>query len=95
MDFKLNLISFIFTSAIGVVSLNTNAQFDDYPFYAESIVQNTTPSESKIVENQVQILHSGIASFQKRIDLVRKAKKSIIMEYFIWEKDTSGLLLIH
>jgi len=95
MDFKLNLISFIFTSAIGVVSLNTNAQFDDYPFYAESIVQNTTPSESKIVENQVQILHSGIASFQKRIDLVRKAKKSISMEYFIWEKDTSGLLLIH
>lgn len=54
-------------------------------------------NESKVTgkKNEMQILHSGIASFQKRIDLIKKAKKRISIEYFIWEKDKAGLLLFH
>jgi putative cardiolipin synthase len=46
-------------------------------------------------DNKMQLLNSGLASFQKRIDLVRKAKERISIEYFIWEKDKAGLLLFH
>ena len=42
--------------------------------------------------NQVMVLNSGIASFQKRLDLIRQAKKSIEIEYFIYSIDTAGRL---
>lgn len=68
---------------------NAAEEFAEYPYY---FVNETSKSG---VENQMQILHSGIASFQKRIDLIKKAKKRISIEYFIWEKDKAGLLLFH
>ncbi len=73
----------------------TIASYDEYPFYKVSEETLLESSATQIVNNQVQILHSGIASLQKRIDLIRKAKKRISIEYFIWEKDTAGLLLFH
>lgn len=63
--------------------------FGEYPYYFvnnEAITGKT---------NEMQLLHSGIASFQKRVDLIRKAKKRISIEYFIWEQDKAGLLLFH
>ena len=60
-----------------------------YPhYYVSDSKENGTP-------NEMQILHSGIASLQKRIDLIRKAKKRISLEYFIWEEDKAGLLMFH
>jgi putative cardiolipin synthase len=59
------------------------------PFYmVHDIGQNKSEG------NHLMLLNSGIASLQKRIDMIRKAKKSIILEYFIYEKDKSGRLLI-
>ena len=62
---------------------------DNYPYFF------VNDSKQSGVKNEIQILHSGIASFQKRIDLIKKAKKRISIEYFIWEKDKAGLLLFH
>ncbi len=71
---------------------------DRYPFYSVSELAPQSlqsHSEESRDENQIQLLHSGIASLQKRIDLIRSAKKRISIEYFIWEKDTAGLLMFH
>lgn len=67
--------------------------YDDYPFYFRNKISKNQVNNTK--DNQLQILHSGIASLQKRIDLIRKAKKRISIEYFIWEEDTAGLLMWH
>jgi putative cardiolipin synthase len=61
----------------------------EYPYYAFN--DSSVSGQS----NEMQMLHSGIASLLKRIDLIRKAKKRISIEYFIWEQDSAGLLLFH
>ncbi len=62
----------------------------DYPFFLE-----VEANPSRGINNEMQLLNSGIASLQKRINLIRKAKKRISLEYFIWKKDTSGLIIFH
>ncbi len=73
------------------------SKYDEYPFYYRNQLDSSSLSSdtNQITDNRVQILHSGIASLQKRIDLIRKAKKRISIEYFIWERDISGLLMWH
>ena len=84
------VISSTAVMAAADISVNERSSYyDDYPFYANHKVSLESD------DNQLQILHSGIASLQKRIDLIRKAKKRISIEYFIWEKDTAGLLMFH
>ena len=92
--FKLLMAMTISVSSVFADSVN-KAPYDEYPFYQVSVVDNLESSSDEIKENQIQLLHSGIASLQKRIDLIRKAKKRISIEYFIWEKDTAGLLVFH
>ncbi|MCO4792064.1 MAG: phospholipase D family protein [Bacteriovoracaceae bacterium] len=66
-----------------------NKNIAPYPFYAAH------KSGDKVSEqNKLQLLNSGIASLQKRIDLIKKAKKEIILEYFIYEQDTAGKVLL-
>lgn len=81
------LIFIAFNAICGVV--NAAESFGEYPYF----YVNDEKVSGK--ENQMQILHSGIASFQKRIDLIKKAQKRISIEYFIWEQDKAGLLLFH
>lgn len=45
--------------------------------------------------NSVQVLNSGIASFQKRLDLIKRASKTIEIEYFIYNTDQAGKLFSH
>jgi len=71
------------------------SKYAQYPFYATSRVDNIKASPHMFQNNQVQLLHSGIAALQKRIDLIRKAKHRISAEYFIWEHDKAGLLMWH
>ncbi len=40
--------------------------------------------------NDMMILNSGIAAFSKRIDMIRSAKKSIEVEYFIYALDETS-----
>ena len=44
-------------------------------------------------KHQVQLLNQGSSSFAKRIELIRSAKKSIVLEYFIYNHDTVGKFL--
>ncbi len=46
------------------------------------------------VENQMQILNNGLASLQKRIELIQKAQKTIELEYFIFQPREKSTQLI-
>jgi len=43
--------------------------------------------------HQVTILESGLAAFQKRLDLIEQAQSSIDLEYFIYNDDRAGKIL--
>jgi putative cardiolipin synthase len=45
-------------------------------------------------ENYLTVLNSGIASFEKRLEMVRNAKDSVELEYFIYENGLSGKLMM-
>lgn len=46
-------------------------------------------------QDKVTFLHSGTAALAKRLDMIKRAKKRISLEYFIFEKDKTGKLLLH
>ena len=60
------------------------AENSDYPFVSRS----TGPHE-------VTLLNDGSSSFYKRIEMIKKAKKSIVMEYFIFNHDLAGKIMVH
>lgn len=60
----------------------------DYPFYHSSV------SSKKDGENKMMILNSGIASLQLRLEMIQRAKKTIELEYFIFQNDASGKLVV-
>lgn len=55
----------------------------EYPFYE-------VQKEEDGYKNQMMILNSGINAFAKRIELIRKAKKNIEVEYFIYALDETA-----
>ena len=54
-----------------------------YPFYAED----------KENVNRMMIIESGSMALQARIDLIRRAQKSIDVEYFIYNTDMAGKII--
>jgi cardiolipin synthase C len=61
-----------------------------YPFY---FVNDTKLDPQS--KNEVRLLNSGLGSLVSRIDLIRKAKKRISLEYFIYAEDLSGKILLY
>lgn len=57
-----------------------------YPFYD---VQKQSEGKS----NQMMVLSSGLGALQKRIELIRKAKDHIEVEYFIYALDESSKII--
>jgi putative cardiolipin synthase len=55
----------------------------NYPYYDRQEGQ----------DNRLQILNSGIGSFAKRVQMIRRAKKTIEIEYFIYRTDLTSRLL--
>lgn len=45
-------------------------------------------------QHQIKILNHGLASLYERIQLIENAKQSIDMEYFIFNNDASGNLIL-
>ena len=45
--------------------------------------------------HELHILHDGVNALTERLDLISRAKKTIDLETFIWNQDTSGQLMIH
>ncbi len=62
----------------------------EYPYYARSVYNSSRPETA----NHMMILNSGIASLEKRLEMIRKARHSIELEYFIYEPDDSGRIII-
>lgn len=83
----------IFALLVLVLSLSALAQQAllsneiPYPYYE---VQKSDNNQ----ENYMTILNSGIASFEKRIQLIQGAKDTLILEYFIFDKDTAGKIIL-
>lgn len=67
-----------------IVTFNSYAQLLSdlipYPFY---IKQDQS-------QNEVMNVESGIASLELRLDMIKRAKKSIVVEYFIYNTDLAG-----
>ncbi len=76
---------------ISVFSLQLHAQLE-YPFYMQD--QASFKDGKWEGGNKLQLLNGGMASFVKRIKMIREAEKSIDIEYFIWELDLSGRILL-
>ena len=64
--------------------------------YAESMTEGLkapfyqVQMESEGFHNEMMILNSGISAFAKRIEMIRKAQKSIEVEYFIYGLDETS-----
>ncbi len=67
-----------------ILSFNSFAQLRSdqipYPFYIKH-------DQS---QNQVMNVESGIAALELRLEMIRRAKKSIVVEYFIYNTDLAG-----
>lgn len=46
-------------------------------------------------KNEMQIINTGIAALYARIDMIRRAKVSLELEYFIFNPDSSGRIVIN
>lgn len=82
----------LFSLTLLVASFLAHAQLE-YPFYQKS---EATKSADGVWQggNRVQLLNSGLGSLAKRIELIRAAKERIDIEYFIWELDLSGRIML-
>ncbi len=69
------------------------------PTYADTPLEapffKVEDSRDKSVKNEMIVLNSGIASLQFRLDMIKRAKKSIEVEYFIYNQDQAGRILTH
>jgi putative cardiolipin synthase len=59
-----------------------------YPYYEEQI-----SSMQNEYRNEMMVSNSGIASLQLRLDMIKRAKKTIEVEYFIYNQDQAGRIL--
>ena len=63
-------------------------------FVFSSVPETEKPYVFKSKEDHlVKLLNVGSSSFYERIELIRKAKKSIVLEYFIFNHDLSGKIM--
>lgn len=81
--FAVSAVAVISTSAAQASLLSDSIP---YPFYE---VQKSTEGHS----NKMMVLNSGIASLEKRLEIIRKAKNNIEVEYFIYALDNSAKIL--
>jgi len=89
---KKTMKGILFTLALASTSVGVQASESplNYPFYE---VQNTSVESN--IRNEMMVLNSGIASLQIRLDMIKKAKKSIEVEYFIYSQDQAGRIFTH
>ncbi|MES2527051.1 MAG: phospholipase D family protein [Bdellovibrionota bacterium] len=69
--------------ALCLFSLVAAANSIPYPFY----------SEQSGGLNQVMMIDDGTSAFQMRVEMIRRAKKHISVEYFLFNTDSAGKIL--
>lgn len=62
-----------------------------YPFHEVQVYDPKTGHN----HNEFTLLDSGLVALQARLEMIRRAKHSIAVEYFIFSPDISGKLLVH
>lgn len=63
--------------------------------FAESENSDVSPYRvSSKAEHEMQVINSGQASLYARVDMIRRAKKSIDLETFIFNDDTAGKIIL-
>lgn len=88
LSLSLLALSLSFTLSSAHAQLAPYEEKFDYPFYHESV------SSEKDGQNRMMLLNSGIASLQLRLEMIQRAKKSIELEYFIFQNDASGKMVV-
>ncbi len=82
------ILAFLLVLSLGAIAQEALlSQGIPYPYYEVQSAQNNQ-------NNYLTILNSGIGSLEKRIQLIQNAKTSIEVEYFIFEKDLSGRIIL-
>ncbi|MGZ5278784.1 MAG: phospholipase D-like domain-containing protein, partial [Pseudobdellovibrionaceae bacterium] len=64
----------------------------------EKVVEQNVQDESAVLAHSKEphrllLLDSGLASFQRRLDLIQNAKRSIELEFFIFDIDEASRLI--
>lgn len=49
---------------------------------------------SSMNKNEMQVINSGIAALYARVDMIRRATSSLELEYFIFNPDSSGRIIV-
>jgi putative cardiolipin synthase len=82
---NLALSLIIASTSLGALATESPLQ---YPYYEEQI-----SSMQNNLRNVMMVSNSGIASLQLRLDMIKRAEKSIEVEYFIYNQDQAGRIL--
>lgn len=61
-----------------------------YPYHQVDVYDPKTDHN----RNEIQVLNSGVVALQMRIDMIRRAQRSIEVEYFIFSPDLSGKIIV-
>lgn len=77
-------VSIILLFSLLSTTIFAQSETDIYPYRTTTVGQ----------ENDMRIINNGSAALYARIDMIRRAKKSIDMEYFIFNPDTSGKIIM-
>ncbi|WP_237043694.1 phospholipase D family protein [Photobacterium kishitanii] len=71
-------------------SYHNLSKTNPYPYHSVAVYDSNTDQN----RNEIQVLNSGVAALQMRIDMIRRAKRSIEVEYFIFSPDLSGKIIV-
>ena len=79
--------TWLFSLGISLISFNLWAQNapepEIYPYRITSVDQN-----------EMQVINTGVAALYARIDMIRRASTSLDMEYFIFNPDSTGRIIV-
>lgn len=95
----------LFAIILAIICLPLNAFEEEdlnteipYPFYVvhshENKEEENKEDENKKEKNKISILHSGVASLEKRLQLINNAQERIEAEYFIFDTDSTSRIFM-
>lgn len=87
MGIKMKFLKFKILLTL-LITMNMNS------YSSEVIPDNSAYINSSSKPHEMRIINSGIASLYSRIDMIRRAQKSIELETFIFNPDTAGRLIL-
>jgi putative cardiolipin synthase len=81
MGFKITLLLLLLSSSL--INAQTASSTDLEPY-----------RKTSIEKHEMRILNSGFGALYARVDMIRRAKKSIDLETYIFSQDTTGRIML-